>query len=96
MNYVKLLGHFCIVHAYTDTTTEIVEKENWKQGDGFYSATFLTCDGVWIEVRVKDCYFEYWYSHYVEGLETVKIEGHLGVEVGRGTGIVKHYIAVGF
>ena len=107
MNYVKLLGHFCEIHAHTDTTVDIVEREDWVHKDGYfkdgefiqqgyYRAMFLTSDGVWIEVRVKVSYFEYWYSHYVEGREVVQVEGHLGVEVGRGAGITQHFVAVGF
>lgn len=95
MNVVKLLGHFCKVTAYTDETTKIEDAFEWKHGDGFYSATFLTCDGAWIEVRIKTSYFEYWYSHFVEGLEIVQVEGRLCTEISRGTGIVKNYIAIG-
>ena len=46
-------------------------------------------------VNVKTSYFEYWYSHFVEGLCVVQIEGKLCTEVSRGTGIVKNYIAIG-
>ena len=95
MNVVKLLGHFCKVTAYTDETIKTEDAFKWKHGDGFYSATFLTCDGAWIEVRVKTSYFEYWYPHFVEGMEVVQVEGRLCTEVSRGTGIVRNYIAVG-
>lgn len=95
INVVKLLGHFCKVTAYTDETIKIEDAFEWKHGDGFYSATFLTCDGAWIEVRVKTSYFEYWYTHFVEGLEVIQIEGRLCTEVSRGTGIARNYIAIG-
>ena len=95
MNVVKLVGRFCKVTAYTDETIKIEDAFEWKLGDGFYSATYLTCDGAWIEVRVKIAYFEYWYSHFVEGREVVQVEGRLCTEVSRGNGIVKNYIAIG-
>lgn len=95
MNIVQLLGHFCKVTAYTDETIKIEDAFEWKHGDGFYSATFLTCDGAWIEVRIKTSYFDYWYSHYVKGLEIVHVEGRLCTEISRGTGIIKNYIAIG-
>ena len=95
MNVVKLVGRFCKVTAYTDKTVKTEDVFEWKHGDGFYSATFLTCDGAWIEVRVKTSYFEYWYSHFVEGLGVVQVEGRLCTEVSRGNGIVKNYIAIG-
>lgn len=95
INVVKLLGHFCKVTAYTDVKIKTEDAFEWKDGDGFYSATFLTCDGAWIEVRVKTAYFDYWYSHFVEGLSVVQIEGRLCTEVSRGTGIVRNYIAIG-
>ena len=95
MNVVKLVGRFCKVTAYTDKTVKTEDVFEWKHGDGFYSATFLTCDGAWIEVRVKTSYFEYWYSHFVEGLAVVQVEGRLCTEVSRGTGIVKNDIAIG-
>lgn len=95
INVVKLLGHFCKVTAYTDKTIKIEDAFEWKHGDGFYSATFLTCDGAWIEVRVKTAYFEYWYSHFVEGMGVVQVEGRLCTEISRGTGIARNYIAIG-
>lgn len=94
-NVVKLLGNFCKVTAYTDVKIKIEDDFEWKSGDGFYSATFLTCDGAWIEVRVKTSYFEYWYTHFVEGLSVVQVEGRLCTEVSRGNGIARNYIAIG-
>ena len=95
MNVVKLVGRFCKVTAYADETIKIEDAFEWKHGDGFYSATFLTCDGAWIEVRVKATYFECWYSHFVKWSKVVQVEGRLCTEISRGTGIVKNYIAIG-
>ena len=95
MNVVKLVGRFCKLTAYTDKTIKIEDAFEWKHGDGFYSATFLTCDGAWIEVRVKATYFEYWYTHFVKESEVVQVGGRLCTEISRGTGIVKNYIAIG-
>ena len=96
MNVVKLLGHFCTVSASTNGEVSVREDYKWREGDGFYYATFLACDGAWIEVRVADSYFEHFMSHFVEGHEVVQLEGHLRTDVSLGTGVVHNYIAIGY
>ena len=94
MNNVSLYGHFAKVTAYTNCDVEVKEEFEWYHGDGYYSATFVTTDDAWIEVRVATSSFE-------ELIKTVKahaychIEGRLCTEVGRGTGIVSNYITIG-
>lgn len=95
MNSVKLSGNFVEVTAYTDGSIETVYKEVWKEKGDYKKATFLASDGVWIEVRVRTDYFDWWYTNYVAGKEVVMIDGKLCTEVSRGSGIVKNYIRIG-
>lgn len=95
MNEVRLQGHFCRVTAYTDGTVQIDDDYSWIHEDGFYHATFLVVDGAWIEVYVRETYFEYWREHYVDTLDTLLIEGRLSTDVGRGSGIVSNYVVIG-
>lgn len=92
MNNVTLYGHFAKVSASTNCDVTVTEEFEWYHGDGYYSATFVTVDDAWIEVRIKTSSFEEFEKTSLEHCPYCRIEGRLRTEVGRGTGIVKNYV----
>lgn len=91
MNRVSLNGHFAKVEAHTNGDVSVSEVFEWKHGDGYYSATFVTVDDAWIEVRVATAYFEE-FSKKIKRHAYCHIEGRLATEVGLGSGIVRNYV----
>lgn len=94
MNNVVLYGHFAEVQATTDCDIIVREQFEWKQKEGCYSATFVTVDDAWIEVRVKTSSFEEFEKVHLKQTPYCRIEGRLRTEVSRGSGIVHNYIWV--
>ena len=98
MNRVSLNGHFAKVEAHTNGDVSVSEVFEWKHGDGYYSATFVTVDDAWIEVRVATAYFEEFSKKIqgcpfkIQGCPFCHIEGRLATEVGLGSGIVRNYV----
>lgn len=93
MNRVILYGHFADVQAHTNGSVDVKADFTWKLSDESYSATFVTVDDAWIEVRVKSSSFEE-FEKQIKHRPFCKIEGRLRTEVGLGSGVVKNYIWV--
>ncbi len=91
MNSVILYGHFADVRASTNGSVEVKADFSWKSLDGSYSATFVTVDDAWIEVRVATSSFEE-FEKRIKQNPFCKIEGKLRTEVGLGSGIVRNYV----
>lgn len=93
INDVRLFGQFQDCKAFTDQSLRLERGHIWKEFGRWYQGCFVMDGTNFVSVRVEHDYFENAKELFEQCQDRV-IEGVLHTDIGRGTGVVSHWVEI--